>query len=76
MEAWIYRLASDVKRNFEKVNSPAGTPSDPAVDNVMSSLSQALEDLGRLRIRCDDSTANDYTLNLPPEEARAYIECE
>jgi hypothetical protein len=76
LEAWIYRLASDVKRNFEEVNTPAGTPADLAVDTVMSSLSEALEALGRLKIRYDDSTTHSHTLNISPEEGRKCIKCE
>jgi hypothetical protein len=43
----------------------------PQIDNAMFSLNEALEDLGRLRIRTD---AGKLDLNLSSEEARACID--
>ncbi|KAF2792218.1 hypothetical protein K505DRAFT_376215 [Melanomma pulvis-pyrius CBS 109.77] len=72
-DSWVYRLASDATRNFEKVKTPAGTPAYTAVDNVMSKLNQALEALGRLRIRSDDDALYKHALHLSPDDARTYV---
>ncbi|KAF2856144.1 hypothetical protein T440DRAFT_99182 [Plenodomus tracheiphilus IPT5] len=69
-ESWIYQLATHTKRNFENQASPVATPT-PRIDNAMSSLNDALEDLGELRVR--KSTA-DVDLNLSLAEARACME--
>ena len=73
-EAWIYRLASETKSNFEKINTPpAGTPAPPGVDTVMSSLSEALDALGRLRIRYDETIVQNHKLDISIEEGKASV---
>ncbi|KAH9865699.1 hypothetical protein J1614_009286 [Plenodomus biglobosus] len=69
-ESWIYQLAKHTKRNFENQASPVTTPTS-RIDNAMSLLNDALDDLGRLRVR--KSTAN-VDLNLSIAETKACIE--
>lgn len=76
--AWIYRLASDARRNFEKVNTqshstPAETLESSTVDSAMSALNEALDGLGKLRLRSDESMSRGPELNLSPDEARACV---
>lgn len=63
-------MASDVRRNFQSQETPISTPT-PRIDDAMLSLNEALEDLGRFRIRID---ARDADLDLSPEEIRASID--
>jgi hypothetical protein len=63
-------MASDVRRNFENQNTPISMPT-PRIDDAMSSLNDALDDLGKLRIR---TNACKVDLSLSPGEARAAIE--
>jgi hypothetical protein len=63
-------MASDVRREFQNQGTPVAIPT-PQMDNAMLSLNEALEDLGRLRIRTD---ANRPDYNLSSEEARACID--
>ncbi|KAF2018874.1 hypothetical protein BU24DRAFT_447492 [Aaosphaeria arxii CBS 175.79] len=75
--SWIHRLASDTKRNFEKVNiqshqSPADTPASLTVDTAMCALTKALDDLANLRIR-DEVRPKRLALKLTPDKARECI---
>jgi hypothetical protein len=63
-------MASDVRRNFQSQTTPVSVPT-PRIDDAMSSLNDALDDLGKLRIRTDACKAN---LNLTSTEARASID--
>lgn len=63
-------MASDVRRNFQSQTTPVSTPT-PRIDDAMSSLNDALDELGRLRIRTD---ACKLDLNISLEEARASID--
>ncbi|KAH9870510.1 hypothetical protein IAQ61_005986 [Plenodomus lingam] len=69
-ESWIYQLATKTKRNFENQTTPVTTPR-PQIDNAISLLNDALEDLGKLRVR--HGTA-DVELNLSVAETKACIE--
>ncbi|KAI8936434.1 hypothetical protein NX059_006841 [Plenodomus lindquistii] len=69
-ESWIYQLATHTKRNFEIQASPVTTPT-PQIHGAMSMLDDALEDLGKLRVR--DSTRG-IDLNLSLEETMACLE--
>ncbi|KFY44994.1 hypothetical protein V494_01202 [Pseudogymnoascus sp. VKM F-4513 (FW-928)] len=69
-ESWVYRMASDVRRNLQSQETPISTPT-PRIDDAMLALNDALEDLGRLRIRTD---ARQVDFNLSPEEVRASID--
>jgi hypothetical protein len=68
--AWIYQMASNVRRNFQNQATPVSTPT-PQIDNAMSSLNEALNELGRLRIR---TNASKFNLDLPAEQARACVD--
>lgn len=71
-DSWIYRMANDTRRQFQSQATPISTPM-PQIDNVMSALSDALEDLGKLRIRPDLSRSN-VSLLITPDEARQCVE--
>jgi hypothetical protein len=63
-------MANVARRSFQT------TPMDPAtprIDNVMSSLNDALEDLGKLKLRADLS-ASKISLDISVEESRQCIE--
>ncbi|KAF2257930.1 hypothetical protein CC78DRAFT_549523 [Lojkania enalia] len=77
-DTWIYRMATDAKRNFAKVNTqslntPADTP-DSHIDNAMSALDAALEDLGKLRVRSGEGVPNRTSLKVSPDEARRCVD--
>jgi len=63
-------MASDARRNFQSQATPISTPT-PRIDDAMSSLNDALNDLGKLRIRTD---ACKLDLTLSTDEARACID--
>ena len=63
-------MATDTRRNFQNQTSPVTTPT-PRINNAMMSLNEALEDLGKLRVR--NETCN-VELALSPAESRACIE--
>lgn len=63
-------MASDVRRNFQNQSTPITTPT-PRIDHAISSLNEALDDLGRLRIRDD---ARNVGLNLTIAEKKECIE--
>ncbi|KAF2833134.1 hypothetical protein CC86DRAFT_310811 [Ophiobolus disseminans] len=69
-ESWIYRMASDVRRNFQSQGTPVSTPT-PRIDDAMSSLNDALDDLGKLRIR---TNVGKVDLTLSPGEITASID--
>ncbi|KAA8625322.1 Zn-clus domain containing protein [Pyrenophora tritici-repentis] len=69
-DSWIYRLATDTRRNFQNQATPVATPTQ-SIDNAMLSLNEALDDLGKLRIRTD---AINVDFKLSPVEARACID--
>lgn len=69
-ESWIYRLATDTRRSFQNQATPVNTPG-PSINNAMSSLNDALEDLGRLRVR---TQAHHVDFDLSPAECRACID--
>ncbi|KFX87316.1 hypothetical protein V490_08349 [Pseudogymnoascus sp. VKM F-3557] len=68
-ESWVYRMASDVRRNLQSQETPISTPT-PRIDDAMLSLNEALEDLGRLRIR---THSRDVDSDLGAEEVKASI---
>ncbi|OAK98916.1 hypothetical protein IQ06DRAFT_25091 [Phaeosphaeriaceae sp. SRC1lsM3a] len=72
-ESWVYRMVSDVRRTFQTHATPDNTPSNQTggVDDAMHSLNDALEDLGKLRIRTD---ACKVDLNLSVSEARLCVD--
>ncbi|KAL5351697.1 hypothetical protein ACLOAV_003557 [Pseudogymnoascus australis] len=63
-------MASDVRRNLQSQETPIGTPT-PRIDDAMLSLNEALDDLGRLRIR---THSHEVEFDLPPEEVKASID--
>ncbi|USP74175.1 uncharacterized protein yc1106_01449 [Curvularia clavata] len=67
-ESWIYQLATDTRRSFQNQATPVDTPA-PSINSAMLSLNEALEDLGRIRVR---NTALDFELS--PAESRACID--
>ncbi|KAH8723455.1 hypothetical protein GQ44DRAFT_741061 [Phaeosphaeriaceae sp. PMI808] len=69
-ESWIYRLASDVRRNFQSQATPVTTPT-PRIDDAMSALNDALDELGKLKIRTD---ACKVDLSLTPKEVNASLD--
>lgn len=77
--AWIYRMANDAKRHFEKCSThsqstPVNATSMPHLDHAMSTLDEALEDLGKLRVRFDNDVAEWSALKLSTEQLRASVE--
>ncbi|KAH7114295.1 hypothetical protein B0J11DRAFT_540609 [Dendryphion nanum] len=79
-DSWIFRLASDAKRNFERANmnthsnpTPENTPATATVDTAMSALEEALHDLGKLRIRSDQALKEKDKLKIDPEKAKECI---
>lgn len=71
-ESWIYRMATDTKRQFQSQTTPISTPT-PQIDTDMSALNEALEDLGKLRLRAD-LTQGKVSLTITPEEAKQCLE--
>ncbi|CAO2650629.1 Nn.00g019210.m01.CDS01 [Neocucurbitaria sp. VM-36] len=69
-ESWVYRLATDTRRNFQNQTTPVSTPT-PRIDNAMLSLNEALDDLGNLRVRAD---MFDADFSLSPKEAKECID--
>jgi hypothetical protein len=69
-ESWIYRLASGTRTNFQSQATPVTTPT-PRIDNAMLSLNEALDDLGKLRVRTE---THNVDLKLSPIDSRACIE--
>ncbi|KFZ10142.1 hypothetical protein V501_05327 [Pseudogymnoascus sp. VKM F-4519 (FW-2642)] len=69
-ESWVYRMVSDVRRNLQSQETPISTPT-PRIDDAMLSLNEALDDLGKLRIRTD---AREVDSNLTSKEVRASID--
>jgi hypothetical protein len=63
-------MASDVRRNFQSQTTPVTAPS-PRIDDAMLSLNDALDDLGKLRIRTD---ACKVDMTLSREEIGASID--
>jgi hypothetical protein len=63
-------MASDARRNFQSHATPVSTPT-LQIDDAMLSLNDALDDLGKLRIRTD---ACKVDLNLSTEEAKVCVE--
>jgi hypothetical protein len=59
-------MANVVRRNFQ--TTPIDSPT-PRIDNVMSSLNDALEDLGKLKLRADLS-ASRTNLDISSEDAQ------
>lgn len=79
-ESWIYRLASDTRQKFEKVNTQSGattrfpnTPDSPNVDDAISALKEALDDLGKLKTRSEERVPRDQELMITTEEAKACV---
>ncbi|KAJ8115860.1 hypothetical protein OPT61_g2598 [Boeremia exigua] len=71
--SWVYRLANDTKRQFQSQTTPISTPG-PQIDQEMSALNDALEDLGKLRLR-GGLIQGKVIFNITPEEAKQCIEC-
>lgn len=65
-------MASDTKKQFQSQATPISTPT-PQIDTDMSALNDALEDLGKLRLR-QDLTHPTTSLTITAEEARQCIE--
>jgi hypothetical protein len=63
-------MASDVRHNFQSQTTPVTAPS-PRIDDAMLSLNDALDDLGKLRIRTD---ACKVDMTLTREEIGASID--
>lgn len=63
-------MASDVRRNLQSQTTPINTPT-PRIDDAMSALNDALDDLGRLRIR---THAPRVDLRLSSKEVGACID--
>ncbi|KAF2740046.1 hypothetical protein EJ04DRAFT_483631 [Polyplosphaeria fusca] len=70
-ESWIYQLASDTRHNLQNHATPIDTPVTSTVDSAMSSLNDALVDLGNLRVRSDKY---DARISVSSEEASACVE--
>lgn len=71
-DSWIYRMANDTKRCFQSSTTPVSNPT-PQIDTVMLALNDALEDLGKLKLRVD-LTQSGVSLQISQEEARQCIE--
>ncbi|XPS74883.1 hypothetical protein M3J09_006996 [Ascochyta lentis] len=71
-DSWIYRMANDTKRCFQSQTTPISSPI-AQIDTVMSALNDALEDLGKLKLRAD-LTESRVSLSIAPEEALQCIE--
>jgi hypothetical protein len=69
-DSWVYQMATDTRRSFQNQATPVATPT-PRIDNAMLSLNEALDDLGRLRVRTE---ALNVDFDLPPAEARSCID--
>ncbi|KAL1791849.1 hypothetical protein ACET3X_009600 [Alternaria dauci] len=69
-ESWIYRLATDTRRSFQDKATPVATPTSN-IDNAMSALNEALEDLGKLRVRTE---ALSVDFKFSTAEARSCID--
>ena len=65
-------MANDTKRQFQSQATPVSTPT-PQIDTDMTALSDALEDLGKLRLRAD-LTHPKVSLTIEPEEAKQCVE--
>jgi hypothetical protein len=63
-------MVSDVRRNLQSQETPISTPT-PRIDDAMLSLNDALDDLGKLRIRTD---ARGIDSDLSSKEVRASID--
>jgi hypothetical protein len=71
-DSWVYQMASDTQRQFQTQATPASTPR-PQIDNDMSALSDALEDLGKLKPRAD-LIRGKASLEIQSDEARQCLE--
>lgn len=71
-DSWIYRAATNTKRQFQSQTTPISTPT-PQIDTDMTALNEALEDLGKLRLRAD-LTQGKVHLAITPEEAKQCLE--
>jgi hypothetical protein len=68
--AWIYRMATDARRGFLDAN-----PASPAhTDNAMSALDEALDDLGKLKVRVVEGRSNTTSLEISSAESRECID--
>src|SRR5690242_5363505 len=63
-------MASNVRKNFQSKSTPANTPT-AGIDHAMSALNEALEDLGRLRVR---NAATNVVIDLTLADKKACIE--
>lgn len=71
-DSWVYQMASNTQRQFQTQATPASTPR-PQIDNDMSALSDALEDLGKLKPRAD-LIRGKASLEIQPDEAKQCLE--
>jgi hypothetical protein len=69
-DSWVYQLATDTRHSFQNQATPVTTPT-PRIDNAMLSLNEALDDLGRLKVRTE---ALSVDFDLSPAEARLCID--
>ncbi|PVI00138.1 hypothetical protein DM02DRAFT_563555 [Periconia macrospinosa] len=70
-ESWIYRMATDAQKNFQTQLIPDSPLA--GIDDAMLSLNDALQDLGKLRVR---HRVGDHRISssLPPAEALKCID--
>ena len=71
-DSWVYQMASNTQRQFQTQATPASTPT-PQIDTDLSALSDALEDLGRLKSRTD-LVRGKASLEIQSDEARRCME--
>lgn len=65
-------MANDTKKQFQSQATPSNTPT-PQIDTDMSALNDALEDLGKLKLRAE-RTRGRVSLEISPEEAGRCLE--
>ena len=66
-------MAADVRRNFQNQTTTPNSAPTPTIDGAMSSLNEALEDLGKIRIRTDVQRSG-AGFHLSPTESRKCID--
>ncbi|KAH6615047.1 hypothetical protein C7974DRAFT_57842 [Boeremia exigua] len=71
-DLWVYRMATDTKKQLQSQTTPITTPT-PQIDTDMSALNDALEDLGKLKLRAN-LIQGRVVLTIPLEEAKHCLE--
>ncbi|KAF2681575.1 hypothetical protein K458DRAFT_76235 [Lentithecium fluviatile CBS 122367] len=69
-ESWIYQMATHTRKGFLKANAQ----SPPYIDNAMSALNEALEGLGRLKVRRVEGQPNTDSLKISSAESRECVD--